>query len=358
MKSLFAFALLLGCLSLLSAQDTIPPVEEEDYSQYDNVEFVDASARQFVNPKILGLSPNRFVSIGWDAQLPYDMTSSSRGSFQPDDPFEGGGSTRVRQTGGLRIDANIPVISRNSFLWQMGGQFWDTRYRFSNPVGEIQQALSEKGLRTFGLNTTIFKPINEKDFLLFQAGANLSGDYTLNNLQSLDYLRLSAALLWGKRPSDYLQWAVGIARTYRVGELNYIPILMYNWTAVNRKWGVELLLPARGHFRYTFNSRSLLLAGFALEGHSYRLNGLSEGNNSLEIRRSELRFRLEYQRQLSGFIWVSAQAGWRYDWNFNVDELNDGDDFLRGFFGDQPYRFLNELENTPYFNISIHLVSP
>ncbi len=153
MKSLFAFALLLGCFSLLSAQDTIPPVEEEDYSQYDNVEFVDASARQFVNPKILGLSPNRLVSIGWDAQLPYDMTSSPRGFFQPDDQFESGGGSEVRQTSGLRIDANIPVISRNSFLWQMGGQFWNTRYQFSDPAGEIQQALSENGLRTFGLNT-------------------------------------------------------------------------------------------------------------------------------------------------------------------------------------------------------------
>jgi hypothetical protein len=363
MRLLFVFILAIFLTNVLNAQDTLPPVEEEDYSLYDDVEFVDVAARQFCSAKILGLSPTRFVSIGWDAQLPYDMSSSRPGEYQPDDDFQAAETSEVRYTGGLRMDANIPVISRNSFIWQMGGQFRDVRYQFSDRntsegSAGLQQTLEDKGLRTFGLNTTLFKPINERDFLLFQGGANLSGDYTLNDLQSLKYLRYSAAILWGKRPSDYLQWAVGVARTYRVGELNYVPVILFNWTAVNRKWGAEVLAPARGHLRYTFDTRSLLLAGYALEGQSYRLNDLSENGNSLEIRRGELRLRLEYQRQLTGFIWVSAQAGWRNNWSFHVDELEGGDEFFRGFFGDQTYRLLNDLGDTPYFNISIHLVSP
>ena len=233
MKYLLAGALLL-CLSYsVPAQDTLPPVEEEDYSIYDDVEFVDASARQFVSPKILGLSPNRFVSIGYDGQLPYDMSTSRPGEYQSDENFQAAEQSRVRTTGGLRIDANIPVISRNSFIWQLGGQFWDTRYQLeerSSREGNagLQEALAENGLRTLGLNTTLFKPLNETDFLLLQAGANLSGDYTFNDLQALEYLRWSGAVLWGKRPSDYLQWGVGVARTYRVGELNYVPVVMYN----------------------------------------------------------------------------------------------------------------------------------
>ena len=45
-----------------------------------------------------------------------------------------------------------------------------------------------------------------KHFILFQGGADLSGDYALNEFQSLQYLRYSAAALFGWRTSDYKQW--------------------------------------------------------------------------------------------------------------------------------------------------------
>src|SRR5690606_24890195 len=118
---------------------------------------------------------------------------------------------------------------------------------------------------------------------------------------------------------------------------NYIPVLMYNWTSVNNKWGTEMLLPARGHVRYTVNPRSMLFAGFELEGNSFRIGNQGAALqdpqfNDLEIRRSELRFRLMYERQLSGFIWLSAQAGYRYNYSYDVDQVADGKDFYRGFF--------------------------
>jgi hypothetical protein len=72
-----------------------------------------------------------------------------------------------------------------------------------------------------------------------------------------------------------------------------------------------------------------------------------------ELRRSELRLRFTFERSLKDFIWVSAQAGLRYNWSFNVDD----NDFFRGF-GDQPYAFENDLTEAFYFNFSINLVSP
>jgi hypothetical protein len=141
--------------------------------------------------------------------------------------------------------------------------------------------------------------------------------------------------------------------------MNYIPVFMFNYTSANRKWGTEILFPARAHYRRTFSPRSLLLAGYELEGGSYRLGSFSNANRSLEIRRGELRARLEYQRQLMGFVWVSAQVGWRYDWSFNADYLdNNGREFFRGFTGSQKYAMLNSLSNPLYFNIGFHLVSP
>ena len=93
---------------------------------------------------------------------------------------------------------------------------------------------------------------------------------------------------------------VGLSRTYRAGELNYIPVVMYNWTATNRKWGVETLFPAKGDVRYNFNPRSMLFFGFDLEGNTYRIGNqgqaLPDPLADLELRRSELRFRFKYER--------------------------------------------------------------
>ena len=151
--------------------------------------------------------------------------------------------------------------------------------------------------------------------------------------------------------------------------MNYIPVVMYNYTSVNRKWGTEILFPARASYRRKFNSRSLLLAGYELEGTSYRLYNMENNvqtadptifvkKSSYELRRSELRFRLDYQRQLKGFVWLAIQGGIRYDLSYNVDALDGGNDFFRGFFGSQSYLMLNQVGLAPYVNVSINLVSP
>lgn len=351
--------------TLRAQQDTIPATDddEDDYSMYDDLDFVDEKAKRFCSQKIFDQSPQRFISVMWDAQGPYDLSFSPLGSFAEDADVPAAESGRATYTGGLRLQANIPVVSRNNIIWQLGANYWDTRYAISptfTTAGSegLMRILEDRGLRTAGLNTTIFKPLNETQFLIFQGSADLSGDYFLDDPQGLEYLRYSAAVVWGKRPHDRLQWGLGMSRTYRVGAVNYIPVVMYNYTAANRKWGTEILFPARAHYRRTFTPRSLLLAGYELEGQSYRIAELSTAANSLEIRRGELRMRLEHQRQLKGFVWLSVQAGYRYDWTFDADNLPDGREFFRGFFGDQPFAMLNSLGGALYGQVGIHLVSP
>lgn len=364
-KLLWGICLLQSYLLNGQATDTLPPAaaEEEDYSQYENVAFTDAGAKRYCSPKIFDLSPQRFISVGWDWQLPYTMEISAPGNYAEEDAPGAAETANTVYTGGLRLSANIPVISKTSIVWQMGATYADTRYNFrdlqeSPFAAGVIRALDANGLRTAGVNTTIFKPLGEKTFLLFQGSADLNGNYNFSNFQSLRYLRYSAAAIWGKRPNDRKQWGLGLARTYRVGEMNYIPVVMFNYTAPSRKWGTEILFPARAHVRRTFNPRNLVLLGYELEGQSYRVDQLSTSAESWEIRRGELRSRIEYQRQLSGFVWLSVQAGWRYNWSYNVDALPEGREFFRGFFGDQSYRMLNNIANPLYFNIGVHLVSP
>jgi nuclear transport factor 2 (NTF2) superfamily protein len=76
--------------------------------------------------------------------------------------------------------------------------------------------------------------------------------------------------------------------------------------------------------------------------------------NNMEFRRSEVRFRLEYMKALSDFIWVGAQVGYIYAYRFNVDSGND----YRSFGADMPYVMENEMTGAPYFQITLNLVSP
>lgn len=368
-----AALLALSCSSLHAQVDTTGGAgNDEDYSQYDNVGFADDGAKRFCSPKIEGLSPAKLISVGYDYQMGYQMIADSLrsqspfapwGNFNPD-------TGEVAYSHGLRLACNIPVISKTSLVWQLGANYWEQQYEFkdgnslSNPM---LTALRDNGLRTMGINTTVFKPLNDKQFLLFQGSADMSGDFQLSKLMPARYLKYSVAAIWGKRPTERKQWGIGVSRTYRVGELNYIPIVLFNWTDASNKWGTEILFPARAHVRRTINSRNMLFAGYELEGQSYRLYRNNEPSanfdmrrEDLEIRRGEIRLRLMYEFSLKGFVWVSVQAGYRINYRYDVDRLADGAEIYRGFglVSDAPYVMVNQLTNPLYFNISLNLVSP
>lgn len=368
-----AALLALSCSSLHAQVDTTAGAgDDEDYGQYDNVGFADDGAKRFCSPKIEGLSPAKLISVGYDYQMGYQMIADSLRSRSPFGPWGNFNpdTGEVAFSHGLRLACNIPVVSKTSLVWQLGANYWEQQYEFkdenslSNPM---LTALRDNGLRTMGINTTVFKPLNEKQFLLFQGSADMSGDFQLSKLMPARYLKYSVAAVWGKRPTERKQWGIGVARTYRVGELNYIPIVLFNWTDASNKWGTEILFPARAHVRRTINSRNMVFAGYELEGQSYRLyrNNDPSANfdmrrEDLEIRRGEIRLRLMYEFSLKGFVWVSVQAGYRINYRYDVDRLIDGAEIYRGFglVSDAPYVMVNQLTNPLYFNISLNLVSP
>lgn len=363
----FSISVFLLVFANLQAQvDTTKGTEEEDYSMYENASYSGSSTKTYCSAKIFDLSPARFVSVAWDQQLPYTMDMSALGTYPTDTKTATlNESAEIKSTGGLRLYANIPVVSTNKLIWQVGANYWKVNYNVAEQITptnglSVIDAIRSNGLTTAGLHSTLFKALNEKQFILTQFSADLNGNYTLAEIQDLKFMRYSAAVLWGKRPNDRKQWAIGISRTYRVGEVNYIPIILYNWTSPGRKWGTEILFPARAHVRKNFNARSLMLAGYELEGQTYRIKGVTvPASKELELRRGELRFRAEYQRQLWGFIWGTVQAGYRYNYSFNADYIsNSGVDFFRGFVGTQTYAMINKLGGALYFNVGIHLVSP
>ena len=270
--------------------------DDIDWSLYDDLGFEDESIKRYANAKIEGLSPAKLISFGYDFQGPYTITAASEGPAienQNGLAFPEKQDFVVNSTAGIRAGFNLPVVSQTNLVWQMGANYWNTSYNYAEAPSAsdnpLHQTLSEHGLRTSGINTTVYKPLDEEQFILFQGSADMSGTYG-SSLMPAKYLKYSAAVLWGKRPTEKKQWAVGVARTYRVGELNYIPVILYNKTSANNKWGTEALFPARVHVRRTINPRNMVFLGYELQGQSFRMYenenlGFDIRNEDLEIRR-------------------------------------------------------------------------
>lgn len=344
MRCRIVLALLVAGLPMAWAQDST--AVEEDYSQYADVELA-GDSRRYCTPKVLDLSPNKLVSVGYDFQSAYPMIFSGSSA-----------SLRNRYNHGLRVAVNAPVISRTRWLVSLGATYIENRYAInfstSHPLASV---LDNDGLRSVGLNVTIFKPLNELNFVLVNSLLDVNGNYGWKKMPGVRQAKISALAVYGWKKHDRLMYGLGIAQTYRVGEMNYIPVILYNYTFPSRNWGIEAFFPARANLRRTFNPRLLGFFGYELEGNSYlvksRSTDLAPSVRQIELRRSELRIRFTLEKSLKDFVWLSFQCGLRYDWNFNAD----ANDVFRGF-NNKTYLLENRLGNALYANISINLVSP
>jgi hypothetical protein len=342
MKKLLTMTLLtLGVGFQAFAQD-----DEFNFDEFSQAD--DSKIKVYCTNKVTNLSPSKIVALSYDAVMGFDVQK-----------FDAEGNeltnlSKVSFNQSFRLDANVPLISNRKMI--LGGTFnyWDTRYNFSETSGDVMNLLKENGIRTAALGFLLFKPLNEKHFLIFQGEAALNGMYTYNGTISpeFNHMRYSGAVLFGWKFNDNTNFGFGVVRTYRGGRLLHLPAVLWNKT-FNQKWGVEMLLPARAQVRYNFSSKSLANFGFDVEGHSYRIQAQKDTdfakNNSLaELRHSGIRFRLGWDRALSDFIWFNIQAGVRYNYRlaFDADEKQKTEI--------QSYKIGLPL----YFRVGFSLVSP
>jgi hypothetical protein len=338
----------------------------EDSSMYQTDYSKDTTrnvykAKKYATNKVQGLSPNKLITLGYDFQSGFGINST-------DDQNIGAGNSsgRVGANHGLRLGANFPVISRNNVILNLQVNYLESRYDFTDrgtPEYAFYRNLANNGLRSTAVNVQVFKPLNEKHFILAQVGGELNGDYNFNTLPTLRYIKPTGIVAFGWKRNDRSLIGVGGGYVWRGGGPLIVPVLLWNQT-FNRKWGMELLLPARGHVRYNWSPRTLTLAGFELEGGSYVIRFDSNPFNAalaqyqnLELRKSELRFRLVLEREIHKFIWFSLQAGWRYNFQFNIAENATAPNANTMLTRTGQNILSNTIGNPLYVNINIHLVS-
>lgn len=328
-----------------------PGAAQEDFNMDDFAAADDTEVKNFANNKVINLSPTKLISLSYDVVTGFDLASEAgealEGSYNQTSP--------VALNHGLRLDANFPIISKSAIIINATVNHWESNYDFErvNDNHGLAARLNALPMRSTRAGFVIFKPLNEKRFVIGQFEVALNGAYDFDAFDpDLGKLKYSASLLYGWKFDDYTNLAFGATRTYRGGRVLHIPILLFNKT-FNEKWGLELLLPAQGALRHNFSTKSLLMIGYELEGHSYLLDGVDNtglgfANHELELRKSEIRSRISWDRALSDFIWINLQAGMRVNYRFDLDENAAATEALLD----------NRIGLPFYFRVGFSLVSP
>ena len=339
MRNILMFFLLLIAGSAFAQEDT---TEVFDYSKFGDAEGV----KRFCTQKVLNQSAQRIVSFGYEYHGGFSMPDVRLAYMLPASQ-----NFTVNNVAALRAQVNIPVISTNKFIWQLGANYWGSKYNIENPGTNLFAKILHEGTMTSaGINSTIFKPLNEKNFLIIQGSADANGIF--KNLSEVNgkSITFSATAIYGWKTSEKNMIGTGLARTYRAGQVIHLPVLFWNKT-FNDKWGMELLLPARGFLRYNVSTTNMFQFGFELEGNQFWMNLPNSKNRSVFMQRGEVKPRIMWDKKISGFIWLNAQAGLRYNYRFDVmNEYDARKESLR--------YFTSNLGNPFYFNISLNLVSP
>ena len=340
MKIIYSLCLLLT--SFLSFSQTDSTEVLEDYSNYGEPEGV----KRYATQKVLNQTPQKIISFGYEYNGEFHMPGiriSESLSILED--------RHINQVNALKAQLNIPVVATNKIIWQLGANYWGSQFQIENPGSNaFAKQLNQSSLISAGLNTTIFKPLNETNFLIFQASADVNGLFNEQAKVTSNALTLSATGIYGWKKSEKNMIGAGIARTYRAGRLIYVPVLLWNKT-FNDTWGMELLLPAKGFIRYNINTSNMIQAGFELEGNQFSMPIPGTQRDLFYIQRGEFKPRIMWDKKITGFLWFSAQVGLRYNYRFDVMNKYDGKE-------DADRYFTSKLGNPLYFNFSLNLVSP
>ena len=147
---------LIICSNAAIAQ--VDSAEVIDYSKFGDAEGV----KRYTTQKILNQLPQRIVSLGYEYHDGFDMPGVPISSMLPAMQ-----NFRVSQVSALKAQVNVPVISTNKIIWQLGANYWGSKFNVENPGNNLfAKSLDNRSMITSGINSTIFKPLNEKNFLI------------------------------------------------------------------------------------------------------------------------------------------------------------------------------------------------
>jgi hypothetical protein len=336
---LFSFTLPLGLAAQVNP-DSASTTEKIDYA----------------SPSVNGMGKSKGIVVNYEWQPDFNIRSTGK------EPQIGNREAQVRRNNKLDIKAYVPLVNKPRFKLVGGFNYFFEEFNFEEPGKDSNYPfyanLEDRNLKTISGQLVMLRPINERNFYIFRIKGELNGDYSSHEVAIPDYLKTTVEYLYGWKRNSNLTYGVGAQLGYALGRRRIYPAFLYNQT-FNDRWGIEALLPANADLRYNASARSIWFGGFSVDGASYNINVKGIGApafETLELRRSEIRARVRWEREIYDFLWMGAEAGYRENVSFNAFEKDANDSFLFG--GKEDPIIKNKLKGAAIFSLEIFIVPP
>jgi hypothetical protein len=343
------------CISVLGFP--IPVTGQTDSNQVNKI-----PKGEYCNPSIVGPGPAKGFTVLYERAGNSEITSNSR------DTSVGNASAQIQRNNRFYADLKIPILNKPNLKLIGGFRYFYEEFDFKTNSDfasyPMYQNIESRHLKSIGTNINIIKSINATRYWVSRLMADLNGDYTNKKFPRSSFLKVSFAFLYGTKKCETKTTAIGFYLNYALGRQSIFPVFLYNNT-FSKHWGIEALAPAYVKGRYNFSDKEMLYLGYELEGASYNLfinNPEIEKYTSLQLRRSTIRYELQYERELYKFLWMGLAVGLRQTLTFNVTTKGDKPgsiSFQNGFHivnGEPLIR--NTLSPAPFINVSLYIVVP
>lgn len=297
----------------------------------------------FTNPLVLGSIPKKALSIQYESQSGFDNTYRFP-SLLPQDNI----TQKVDNVQSLRVGYFKNLVTKPKTYITLDAGYWLSQFNAANTTTpNTQQTLFSGSFHSISAATNIFKPLDQKHFVLINTSLELNGNSeSLKNLSAKN-LFVGGAAIYGWKKGLSSMTGVGVLRAYRLGRVIHTPAILWNKT-FNPKWGVEMLLPARAVVRYRPNKENIFTAGFDLEGGQFAVStaGASILNNTF-LQRGEIRPKLGWEKELSKNTRFTLNTGVRINGRLDVAEGYDSKNIV--------------MENSPktnlFINVGLHVLN-
>lgn len=257
----------------------------------------------------------------------------------------------------MEYNLKFPMFDSPGFKMAGGLSYYTEEFNFraSDTVGNgMYQNLNDRDLRSLGFALYALKPFRSQYFLGARAGVQWNGDFerVRDDLDTdRNFLKWTAAAVFGKKPRDWTEFGFGAAISYDFGRPSIYPVLFYNHN-FNQRWGFESLLPVNAKIRYNYGPQTIFHLAADLQGTSFHVriaDSVLRDINTLEMRKSEIRWQLVWNQAIKDPLWFSVAAGYRRNFTFKLAESNDPR-------GNIIYR--NSVSGAFFFNIELYIVPP
>ncbi len=301
-----------------------------------------AKKKNYCNPLVAGQPSTKTLTLQYEMQPIHSGPTRFPLSLSPVEY-----TTNSSPAHSIRLNFNRNIVVKPKLYMSISAGYWFSSFNVTNTNNNsFAKMLQQSRFHSITASSNIFKPLNEKNFILLNLSLEMNGNASsFKNLSGKNILAGGAAI-YGWKKGFTRMWGVGIFRGYRLGKVIHVPAVLYN-QSFNKKWGVDALLPARASFRYRASGSMLWLMGYELEGTQFVIQNSNAFFNNTFFQRGEIRPRLGLEKQLSKTWAFTANAGLRVNGRFDISSDYRGEKLLT----------TSNPRPSIFINAGIHLIS-